>query len=483
MPPILEVRNLSKRYGTVRALKEVSASFSAGEVHALLGENGAGKSTLVSALAGFVIPDTGSIEFTDRPFPYGQPFLAKGMGIQMVHQHFMLVPSFTVEKNLALALVEQLWSKLDVRDMTRPALALAAELGWDLKPDQRVDSLPVGIQQRVEIIKALAVLKQYGKPNQSILILDEPTAVLTQDEVSDLFRVLRTLKESGYAIILIAHKLSEVMAIADQVTVLRKGEWIASTKISETNPRQLAERMVGKLPSVTSPPQTSQGETVIQVANLSIQGDRGTILRDVRFDISRGQVLGFAGVDGNGQVELAETLAGIRPSSVKESLPSKIAYIPQDRQQDGLALSMSIFDNLLITGHRRPNLRRFGLISSPMAKEWAQSLISRFEIKIGSLSDPVSSLSGGNQQKIVVSRSLDELPDLIIAVNPTRGLDVRATEFVHQQLISCAESGSAVALFSTDLDELAALSHKIVTLTNGTLVHEFSEQAIGGIVS
>lgn len=460
---MLTVRGASKRYGPVQALLDVSAEFNQGEIHAVLGENGAGKSTLMGVLAGFVVPDTGHLTKNGAAVPLGRAHEAKRLGIAMVHQHFTLVPAFTVAENLAIAGLGSLMRSHDPLSDAKSALDLASELGWHLDPNAKCGDLAVGVQQRVEILKALA-----GAADT--VIFDEPTAVLTPDEVLDLFRVLRSLRDAGKTLILIAHKLSEVVAIADRVTVLRKGRLVATAPIGEANIDQLAEWMVGEsLPPMSSSAPASTGTQVLRVENLRVAGDRGeTAVDGVTFYVASGEIFGIGGVDGNGQVELAEALAGVRHASV--DLPSRVCYVPQDRQVDGLALSLSILDNLLIDGHRRTDLTMGPWIRSARVVDWANGLVQAFDIKIGRLTDPVSSLSGGNQQKVVVARNLDETPDLLVAVNPTRGLDVRSTRFVHSQIRRAADSGAAVVLFSTDLDELAALANRTTFMSRGKLV-------------
>lgn len=471
---MLSVSSISKRYGPVLALDQVTASFAKGEIHAVLGENGAGKSTLMSVLAGFVVPDSGSVALQGEAAPVGRPHEAKNRGIAMVHQHFTLVPAFTVEENLSLA-------RLDKPGLTVPRapLALAAELGWEIDPGAITRTLPVGAQQRIEILKALSGDAEY-------LIFDEPTAVLSPDEVLDLFRVLRRLRDAGKAIILIAHKLSEVMAIADRVTVLRRGKFVATAQISDVDASKLATWMVGEIP-VTSRPGMSQldaGKT-LKVQKVQVKGDRGeAAVRGVSFEVAAREILGIGGVDGNGQVELAEALAGVRAVSEGSfwwsEAPRRVAYIPQDRQTDGLALSLSIRDNLLVGGLERRDLRAGPFLKSSSIKTWAERLVQRFEIKIGSIRDPASSLSGGNQQKIVVARNLDETPDLLVAVNPSRGLDIRATQYVHDQILVAAQAGAIVILISTDLDELAALSTRTLFISRGELVEAQGAESFAG---
>lgn len=463
--PVLSVENISKSYGSVKALDRVSTEFFAGEIHAVLGENGAGKSTLMGVLAGFTTPDFGTVTLRGEAAPVGQPFRMKGLGIEMVHQHFMLVPAFTVAENLALANLGGLGGGLSVSEAAEPGLARAKDLGWEVDPEARVGTLPVGIQQRVEILKALA-----GRAD--VLILDEPTGVLSPDEVEGLFGVLRNLKAEGKAVILIAHKLDEVMAVADRATVLRKGKRVAQCLVAETSAAQLAEWMVGDVPVSGTVSEGETGEALLEVSNLVVLGDRGEKAVDgISLTVRAGEVLGLGGVDGNGQVELAEAVAGVREvlSGVvrAEGVPG---YIPQDRQQHGLAMGLSISDNMLLAGLDRKELGWGPFLKPKAVKAWTDRLVEEYEIKVGSTNDPVRSLSGGNQQKVVVSRVLSGKPQVVVAVNPTRGLDLKATAYVHQALRDAATGGAAVLLISTDLDELATVAGRTQFLSRGRLV-------------
>lgn len=438
----------------------------------MLGENGAGKSTLMGILSGFTVPDRGGVELNGRGIPFGKPFECRRLGIEMVHQHFTLVPNFTVEENLALARAGTKAKHLNVEALARPALDIAHQLGWEIDPGAKARNLPVGAQQRVEILKALS-------GNAQVLIFDEPTAVLGPDEVQDLFRVLRELKEQEKIVILIAHKLSEVMQIADRVTVLRKGKFIATAPIGEVDSDRLATWMVGEMPALHVKTAAQSTKIKFSIESLTVKGDRGeTAIKDVSFEVGEGEILGIGGVDGNGQVELAEALAGIRSlSGGRIRGQGKVGYIPQDRQSDGLALNMSTADNLLIqplAHHEEFANGSAALTTGPFLKPsairtWVSKLILSYSIKVDSPARPAADLSGGNQQKIVVSRVLDAQPELLVAVNPTRGLDIRATAFVHQTIREAQERGAAIVLISTDLDEIAALATRTLFLSRGRL--------------
>lgn len=478
---MLTVRGISKSFGSVVALDGVSASFEPGNIHGVLGENGAGKSTLMNILSGFLRPDSGEVQLDGKPLPLGSPVECKHLGIAMIHQHFTLVPGFTVEENLALAGLEG-FGPLNQRQLAQPAIEQAEELGWRVEPASVTGQLPVGAQQRLEILKSIGF-------DSRVVVFDEPTAVLSPGEVEDLFRVLRALKAAGKVVIVIAHKLQEVMAIADRVTVLRRGRVVADAEITGVDASQLAHWMVGELPEEVQKGITTDLGPGIEARGLSARGDRDELaVRGIDFSVGRGEILGIGGVDGNGQVELAEVLAGIRPydGSVdwQSGEPSevRVSYIPQDRQTDGLALSMTVEDNLLIEGHRRPDLVAGPFIRRRRVREWAKQLAARFDIRTGSLADLAGSLSGGNQQKVVVARALDKTPDLLVAVNPSRGLDVKATEFVHRQILAARDAGAAVVLISTDLDELASLSTRTLFLSRGELVSgDGPEAVVGGL--
>jgi simple sugar transport system ATP-binding protein len=462
--------NISKSFGGLKALESISLDFRGGEIHAVLGENGAGKSTLMNVLAGFLTPDQGTVKLNGRELPLGQAFQAKRLGIEMIHQHFTLVPEFTVAENLALAHLPSLTSGVNPRDSAADAQKIARDLDWEINPDAKIATLPVGVQQRVEILKALG-------GEGSVLIFDEPTAVLSQEEVEDLFRVMRRLRDEGRIVLLIAHKLSEVLAVADTISVLRRGKLVGTGPRSEFDEKSLSTLMVGVLPDLRVHDRAAPGSAGVEVRDLRVKGDRGELaVRGSSFAVARGEILGLGGVDGNGQVELAEALVGVRPISGGEVLwqgapisydDVKVGYVPQDRHGDGLALEMSVADNLLITGHRRPALSSGPMLRLREAVVWAASVIQRFSIKAHGPNAKTRSLSGGNQQKVVVGRTLDESPELLVVVNPTRGLDFRATEFVHNALRRAATDGTAVVLFTTDLDELAAVADRQLFLNRG----------------
>ena len=460
MGALVSVGSLSKRYGSVRALSDVSLDFFAGEVHAVVGANGAGKSTLAGILSGFVSPTSGSVTVLD---------------VAMVHQHFTLVQEFTVAENLALAGMGTVYGLLDITGASEAASRKAGELGWDLRLDARVSDLPVGAQQRVEILKALA-------GDASVVVFDEPTAVLSEAEVADLLRVMLILRDEGKCVILIAHKLGEVLAVADRISVLRDGRLVGTWPRGGLTEKELAREIVGDLPEpLPRDGVFAGGLAALSVENLVVLGERGNrAVFNVSFEIARGELLGFGGVEGNGQIVLAEALAGVRPvSSGMIDANGVVAYIPSDRQHEGLALTMTIEENLLLGAYRRLELSAGPLLSAIKIRSWAEDVASRFSIKMDGLSDPAGSLSGGNQQKVVVGRCLDRVPDLVVAVNLTRGLDVGSTRMVHDQLLAARRQGAAIALFSNDPDELAALADRTYYLGGGRL-YPTAQAALGG---
>lgn len=406
---------------------------------------------------------------------------AQRHGISLVHQHFTLVPAFTVLENLALPFVCRSKLVLDARGFAAPAIQIADQLGWTLRLDKRVASLSVGEQQRIEILKALA-------SGSRAVMFDEPTSTLTREETAELSRILKDLRNSGCAVVLITHKLPEVMDISDRVTVLRKGKVVVSdVETSSTSAEQLAFCMVGETPASTIGGDVKTGiHGKLIVSNLTIiEGGRNAV-DGVSLEVAGGEILGIGGVDGNGQVELAEAIAGARKpisGSIRwTDSEIRVGYIPQDRQRDGLAPHMTIRENLLIDGHRDDSLAVAGFLIPRKVRSWSDRLIEDFEIKAADGDAPAASLSGGNRQKVVVARVFSQNPNVIVAVGPTRGLDIRATRYVHGKLREARNRGAAIVLFSTDLDELHTVADRVMFMSNGRLF-EGGEVAkmIGGI--
>jgi len=479
--PLLEARGIVKRFRAVVANDAVDFTLRAGEVHALVGENGAGKTTLMNVCYGLERPDAGVVYVRGRPVALRRPADALRLGIGMVHQHFMLVPVFTVLENVVLGVEPHgPAGALDRRAARARLRALGERHALPVDPDARVEDLAVGQQQRVEILKALY-------RDARTLILDEPTAVLTPREVDDLFAVLRGLAASGAGIVFITHKLSEALAVADRITVLRRGRVVATVRPGDTDAAGLAALMVGRAVALapTKPP-ADPGPPVLQVESLSVRDARGLLAVDgVSFAVRAGEVLGIAGVQGNGQTELVEALAGLRPlvggtiawPGVAASRPTPrairaggTAYVPEDRQRDGLVLSFSVADNLVLCAYDAAPFARWGQRDAAAIAAHARALIAAFDVRAPSPATPVARLSGGNQQKVILARELSGRVRLVLANQPTRGLDVGSVEGVHQRLLALRAAGAAVLLVSTDLDELRALADRIAVLYRGRLV-------------
>ena len=482
----LQVRNITKRFPGVLANNQVSLTLHKGEIHALLGENGAGKSTLMNIIYGLYNPDEGEIllgidgQGEPRPVVIRNPNDAIHQGIGMVHQHFMLVPVFTVTENMILGNEVTRGPSLDIRTARRNILKLSQDYGLEVDPDAIIEDLPVGVQQRVEILKAL-----YRQAK--ILVLDEPTAVLTPQEVDDLFHVMRHLSERGVSIIFITHKLKEVLAIADQITVMRRGEVVGSTTPAETNEQGLAAMMVGRdvLLSVEKTP-AKPGEVVMETRDLTVRDERHLdVVRDVSFQVCAGEILGIAGVQGNGQTELVEAITGLRPFSsgsiilngvdVPPTNPRALvelgmAHIPEDRHKHGLVLPYSIADNeVLNTYYQEPFAH--GLQRNARAVlDNAVNLIAQYDVRTPGPLVSAGTLSGGNQQKVIVARELSRPVKLLVANQPTRGLDVGSIEYIHSQIVEMRDKGVAVLLVSAELDEILSLSDRIAVMYHGEIV-------------
>lgn len=482
--PVLEARKITKRFPGVVANDQVDFTLRKGEIHGLLGENGAGKSTLMNVVYGLYQPDEGQVYVDGQQVEIENPNDAIAQGIGMVHQHFMLVPVFTVAENIVLGDEITRGTSLDMRRAGQHIRELSEEFGLRVDPEAIVEELPVGVQQRVEIVKALY-------RNARILVLDEPTAVLTPQEAEDLFRIMRRLTERGVSIIFITHKLKEVLAVSDRITVMRRGQVVGTTTPEESDEQALASMMVGRdvVLSVEKGPSRPE-DVVLDVQNLTIEDDRGVgVVRDISFRVHGGEVLGIAGVQGNGQTQLAEVLTGLRrPQSGQVLLDGKempfgkprflfehgLAHIPEDRQKHGLVLPYSIADNLVLsTYYRRPFSSGMQRRERPVLEQ-ALRLVEEFDVRAPGPLTPTSNLSGGNQQKVIVARELSRDIRLLVANQPTRGLDVGSIEFIHKRIIEQRDKGVAVLLVSAELDEILSLSDRIAVMYQGEIVATLS---------
>ena len=476
----LEMRGISKRFPGVLANDRVDFDVCCNEVHALLGENGAGKSTLMKILYGMYRPDEGEILVNGQPVTLASPTDAINFGIGMIHQHFMLVQTLTVAENVALGLPSSRGVITDLDRVSKRILELADVYGLKIDPDAYVWQLSVGQQQRVEIIKALY-------RGAALLILDEPTAVLTPQEVDELFVIMRQMVKDGHALIFISHKLHEVVEISNRITVLRDGRKIGTRPTSEVTKQILANWMVGR--EVGFAPdrgQVEKGECRLQLDNVSCGSDRGTPgLRGVSLELCSGEILGIAGVSGNGQRELAESITGLRkltdgrvilegknvtnfpPGDVTDRM---LAYIPEERMRDGMIKNFSIAENMVLREHHKQPYSRSGFLNLRDISTHSDELIKKFRVKTPSHDTLAKNLSGGNIQKVVLARELSRHPRVIIAAQPTRGLDIGATEYVREQLLEQRRKGVAVMLISEDLDEILALSDRIAVLYEGQVM-------------
>lgn len=470
----VEMQGICKQFPGVFANQNIDFSVQAGEIHALLGENGAGKTTLMNILCGLYEPDAGEMRLFGRPVRFRSPREAIAAGIGMVHQHFMLVDSFTVAENIVLGQTRGRFLREDPRQLQQQLRQLANQYSLKIDPTAPVWQLSVGEQQRVEILKALY-------RNARVLILDEPTAVLTPQEAEDLMVILRNLAEQGTAIVFISHKLKEVMAVCHRVTVLRDGQTVGTVTTHGCSERELAQMMVGReislqrhrgKPAIPAAPISADLTAALKVKNLWVMGDRTLpALRGIDLTLYPGEVIGIAGVDGNGQRELEEAIIGLRPISQGEIwLEGELAHIPSDRYSMGLLTEFSVAENLVLKDIDRHPFHWRGLLRPRTILQYATQLVRQFLIRTPSVKTRTGKLSGGNAQKVVFARELTRDHQVILAAQPTRGLDIGATEFVHSQLLARRASGAAILLISTELDEILTLSDRIAVLYEGAIV-------------
>ena len=476
----LEARNITKRFPGVLANDHVNFALKKGEIHALLGENGAGKSTLMNIIYGLYSPDEGEIVIDGQLTQIHNPHDAIHKGIGMVHQHFMLVPVFTVVENIILGAEVTRGLSLDLHTARKQIRELSQNFGLEVDPDAIVEDLPVGIQQRVEILKALY-------RDAKILVLDEPTAVLTPQEAEDLFKIMRHLTARGVSIIFISHKLKEVLAISNEITVMRRGRVVGSTTPAETDERGLASMMVGRDVILTVDKEPAQpAEIVLSVSGLTVRDERKVeVVRNVSFEVRKGEILGIAGVQGNGQTELAEALTGLRafesgeiilngeeipPMNPRHLIEHGMAHIPEDRQKHGLVLPYAVADNEVLCTYYVPPYANGIQRNDKAIQANAKELIKRFDIRTPGPNTPAGNLSGGNQQKVIVAREFTRPVKLLIANQPTRGLDVGSIEYIHNQIIEMRDRGIGVIVISAELDEIMSLADRIAVMFHGEIV-------------
>ena len=476
----LELRGITKRFGSLTANDSIDLAVGDGEIHAILGENGAGKSTLMNIVYGLLSPDEGTISVDGKVVAINSPLDALAAGIGMVHQHFMLIPVFTVAENIVLGHEKTKGpGLLDLEAARKEILRVSAEFNFDIDPDALVEDLPVGLQQRVEIIRALIY-------DAKVLILDEPTAVLTPQETDELLRNMKKLKANGTSIVFITHKLREVKEAADKITIIRRGK-VVGTASPSASQEELASLMVGRPVSLDVEKKApTLGKVMLDVKNLNISDHTGrSLVKNVSFELRTGEILAVAGVQGNGQSELAEAIVGLQEhvhgtisldgvditkASVREALHSGIAFVPESREEDGLIGSFSIEENLILDLHDLPPYAKGPVISPTIVSQEAEKRVTEFDIRTQSAKDSASSLSGGNKQKVVLARELSRPVKLVVASQPTRGLDVGSIEFVHERIIAERDSGRAVLLFSTELDEVSALADRIAVMYRGEFI-------------
>jgi simple sugar transport system ATP-binding protein len=476
----LELRGITKQFGSLVANDDINFKVEAGEIHAILGENGAGKSTLMNIVYGLLAPDKGQILVDGQEIKIKSPLDALAAGIGMVHQHFMLIPVFTVAENIVLGHEKtNRVGLLDLATAREEIIRVSKEFNFEVDPDALIEDLPVGIQQRVEIIRALIY-------NSKILILDEPTAVLTPQETDELLANMRKLRDSGRSIVFITHKLREVKAVADRISIIRRGKVVGTVEPTASQ-EEMASLMVGRPVDLTvNKADGKPGKTILEMVNLNVLDTSGRALASkINLTVSAGEIVAVAGVQGNGQSELAEAIVGLREHltgsiklsgndligrSVDECLKAGIAYVPESRELDGLISSFSITENLILDTHSEAPYSKGIFYKPAMAHQVALERIKEFDIRTQSASDPASSLSGGNKQKVVLARELSRPVELVVVCQPTRGLDVGSIEFVHQRLISERDSGRAVLLFSTELDEVFALADRIAIMYRGEII-------------
>ena len=482
---MLELKNITKTFGDVVANDEVSIKIEPGTIHAIVGENGAGKSTIMRVAYGFYAADGGEILVNGQPVSIKNPHDAIALGIGMVHQHFMLVETMTVAENIILGAETGGAANLDLEKANEEISRLSNELKLGVDPRAKIEDLSVGAQQRVELLKALY-------RNAKFLILDEPTAVLTPQEVKDFFSILRLMKEQGKTVVIITHKLEEVLAISDFVTVMRDGKTIGTVKTSETSANDLARMIVGRDVLLrVEKTNAAPNETILQIENLSVTGKHGAALNDVSLNARGGEIVGIAGIEGNGQTELIEAIAGLIPVqkgkiellgndvtklSVRRRTELGIAHIPEDRHKRGLLLDSDLAENAILGAHYRAPVAAGGFLNDSTIEKRTREIIANFDVRPPNPHLAAKNLSGGNQQKLIIGREFELDPKLLLVSQPTRGVDIGAIEFIHRKLIELRDAGSAILLVSAELEEVTALADRLLVMREGKIVGEVDPQ-------
>ena len=476
---VIEMREITKIFGEFVANDKINLELRKGEIHALLGENGAGKSTLMNMLAGLLEPTSGEIVVNGKSEKLDSPSKAASLGIGMVHQHFMLVEAFTVAENIILGSEVTNKGVLDLKKANADILELSERYGLAVDPTAKVEDISVGAQQRVEILKTLY-------RGADILIFDEPTAVLTPAEILELMEIMKTLVKEGKSIILITHKLDEIRAVADRVTVIRRGKSIQTVGIEGATNKDLAEMMVGRSVSfVTEKEEAQPKEVVLQISDLVVNENRGVpAVKELSLDVRAGEIVGIAGIDGNGQSELIQAITGLRKVksgsikikgqevvglSPRKITEMNVSHVPEDRHRDGLVLEMMLSENIALQTYYKEPLSKNGVLNYNQINSYARQLMEEFDVRAANEIVPASALSGGNQQKAIIAREVDRNPDLLIVSQPTRGLDVGAIEYIHKRLIGERDKGKAVLVVSFELDEILNLSDRIAVIHDGKI--------------
>lgn len=490
MEYVIEMNHITKIFGNFKALDDVTLCIKKGEIHALLGENGAGKSTLMSVLFGLYQAESGEIKISGKPVKINNPNDANNLSIGMVHQHFKLVHNFTVLESIVLGRETVKCGFLKMEEARKKVVELSNRYKLKIDPDAYISDITVGMQQRVEILKMLYC-------NNDILIFDEPTAVLTPQEIDELMKIMKNLVDEGKSIIFISHKLNEIKSVADRCTVLRKGKYIGTIEVESATKEEMSEMMVGrkvnfqldKIPLKT-------GEVALEVKNLTVvsKTSHKNIVNNVSFQVKKGEIVCIAGIDGNGQSELVYGITGLMPiqsgqvklngkditrNSIRKKSIAGMSHIPEDRHKHGLVLDYNLQENIVLQTYFEPRFQNKGFIRFNMVREYARKLIGQYDIRSGQEEESiVRDMSGGNQQKVIIARELDRNPDIVIAVQPTRGLDIGATEYIHRQLLSQRDKGKAVLLVSLELDEVMDVSDRILVIYEGEIVADLDPGSV-----